>query len=67
MTTRRNASRVWAGSGALAAALPILLIVILSGDTLTERINELLDNGTTSSVRLALWASAERMIVDAPF
>lgn len=64
--TRGRSSRQWAGLGGLAALLPIIVIVIFNGDTLASRIDQLLASDTGDTVRFALWASARRMIGDAP-
>lgn len=58
--------RRWAGLGALAATAPIILIIIFNGDTLSSRIDQLLAADTADAVRFSLWASARRMIADAP-
>lgn len=63
---RRRSARLWAGAGALAAALPLLILLTFHGDTLADRIGQLLDNGTADATRLTLWAAANRMIADAP-
>ena len=64
---RRRSSRLWAGAGALAAALPLLILLALNSDMLTDRVNLLLDSGTVDATRLTLWAAARRMIADAPW
>jgi O-antigen ligase len=64
---RRSSSRLWAGAGALTVMLPLFMLVILNGDTLASRLNELFDTGTVDAVRLTLWAAASRMIADAPW
>jgi O-antigen ligase len=63
---RHGVSRTWASLGAAAAIVPLLLIVLLSGDTLASRVDLLLDAGTPDEIRLALWNAAHRMILDAP-
>jgi len=50
------------GRGAAAA-----LLIVFNGNTLGERLSQLLDTGITDDVRLALWAAANRMIADAPW
>jgi O-antigen ligase len=65
--TRGRTGQVWAGLGALAAAAPIVIILIFNGDTLASRIDQLLVSEATDGVRFALWDSARRMIADAPF
>jgi O-antigen ligase len=65
--TRRGSARLWAGAGALVAVLPLLFLIVFNGDTLGERLSQLLDTGITGDVRLALWAAANRMIADAPW
>ncbi len=67
LVTRRGSTRAWAGAGALVAVLPVLFLVVFNGDTLAGRIDQLLDAGTADTTRLALWASANRMIADAPW
>lgn len=64
--TRGRANRVWAGVGALIAATPIIVILIINGDTLASRIDQLLASDTADAIRFSLWASARRMIWDAP-
>ena len=67
IVTRRGSTRLWAGAGALVAVLPVMFLVVYNGDTLADRINQLLDAGMTDEIRLALWAAANRMIADAPW
>ena len=66
LVNQRGAARLWAGAGALVAVLPLLFLIVFSGDTLTDRMAQLLDAGVTENVRLTLWAAANRMIADAP-
>lgn len=63
---RRSVSRTAAGAVAILVAAPVAYFVVASGDTLSARIEDLLNTGTTEVVRLALWDSAWRMINDAP-
>ena len=65
--TRNRSAQLWAGAGAFAALLPLFFLVVATGDTLGNRINELLDAGMADNIRFALWASADRMIADAPW
>jgi O-antigen ligase len=67
MVTQRGSTRLWAGAGALVAVLPVLFLIVFNGDTLADRIGQLLDAGLTDEVRLTLWAAASRMIADAPW
>ena len=67
LVNHRSASRYWAAAGALAAALPLFVFILLSGDTLSSRIDQLFDSGTAGEIRLALWESARHMIADAPW
>jgi O-antigen ligase len=67
LVLRHGSSRFWAGIGALAAALPLMILLAMNGDTLADRIGQLLDNGTADAARLTLWAAANRMIADAPW
>ena len=67
LVTRRGSTRLWAGAGALVAVLPLLFLIVFNGNTLGERLSQLLDTGITDDVRLALWAAANRMIADAPW
>jgi O-antigen ligase len=50
----------------VAAALPIVFLVILNGDTLSGRLNLLLASDTADAIRFSLWAGAWEMIWDAP-
>jgi len=52
-----------------AAAVLCLLVVLvwISGDTLTGRYEDLIDAGNPDTIRVALWAAARRMITNAPF
>jgi hypothetical protein len=59
-------TRRWAAIGALVAALPLLLIIVLNGDTLSSRIDLLLASDTADVIRFPLRVSARRMIADAP-
>jgi O-antigen ligase len=65
--TRQRSSRLWAGIGALAAALPLMVLITLNGDTLAGRVGPLLDGGSVDAIRLNLWAAGQRMIADAPW
>jgi O-antigen ligase len=64
--SRGRAGRMWAGLGALAAVTPIIIILIFNGDTLANRLDQLLASDTADAIRFALWDSARRMIADAP-
>ena len=66
LVNQRGSARLWAGAGALIAVLPLLFLIVFSGDTLADRIGQLLDSGVTDSIRTTLWAAANRMIADAP-
>jgi O-antigen ligase len=63
---RRSADRKWVMIGAGSLALLLLVLVWVSGDTLTGRFEQLLDAGNADAIRVALWAAARRMIVNAP-
>ncbi|MGA7676571.1 MAG: O-antigen ligase family protein [Rhizomicrobium sp.] len=67
LVTRRGSTRLWTGAGALVAVLPLLFLVIFNGDSLGERLSQLVDAGTADNVRVALWAVTSRMIADAPW
>jgi O-antigen ligase len=61
-------SRRWAGFAAVAVLLPLLILVVLNGDTLGSRLGLLFDTGKAADVvRLDLWDAARRMIADAPW
>jgi O-antigen ligase len=64
---KHGSTKRWAWAGALICVLPLLLLVLFSGDTLSARIDQLLDPEVTDKIRLALWNSAGRMIVDSPW
>jgi O-antigen ligase len=59
--------RKWAGAGAIAAVLPLLLLLVFSAGSLNDRMTQLVDAETPDVVRLALWDAAYRMIGDAPW
>jgi O-antigen ligase len=60
-------SRLWAGAGALVAALPMFVLIVSHGDTLADRIGQLLSSGEADEIRLSLWAATWRMISDSPW
>jgi len=60
-------ARGWAVFGALVAIAPLLILVIANGDTLSDRLIQLLDAGTADQLRLALWAASRRMIANSPW
>lgn len=64
---RHGATRRWAAIGAVACVLPLLLLILLNGDTLSSRVDQLLDPEVTDQIRLSLWEAARRMIADAPW
>jgi O-antigen ligase len=63
---RHRASKAWAIGGALACILPMLLLVLFSGDTLANRLAALFDAGAADGTRILLWDAAWRMIKNAP-
>lgn len=67
LVRHRNGGHRWMGTAAVVATLPLLFLVLFSGETLNDRISLLLDSGTTDTVRLTLWAAAKHMITDAPW
>lgn len=63
---RRQAFR-WSLAGGIALCALVIALIAISGDTLADRLNQLVDAGGVDAVRLALWDAARRMISDAPF
>lgn len=63
----RGRQSFWPLMGAIAAASPIFLIVIINGGDLANRVDQLLASDAGDKVRYALWAASQRMIADAPF
>ncbi len=64
---KRGVGTKWILIG-IGAVLSLLIILVwISGDTLTSRYEDLIDAGNADEIRLALWAAAERMVADTPF
>ena len=63
---QRSTTR-WAYAGILAIGLITIILFLVNGDSLQERFNQLVEAGGIDEIRQALWASAERMIGDAPW
>jgi O-antigen ligase len=64
---KRGAERKWALIGAGAVSAVLIMLVWISGDTLTGRIEDLIDAGNVDGIRVALWAAAQRMVTNAPY
>jgi Lipid A core - O-antigen ligase and related enzymes len=62
----RGRSAVWAVLGAVAAVIPLFLLITMYGGTLNHRVDQLLASDAADAVRLSLWAATNRMISDAP-
>jgi O-antigen ligase len=67
LMTRHRRAGLWTAAGSLLAVLPLLFLIAANGDTLGDRLGQLLDTGTADNIRLALWPAARRMISDAPW
>ena len=63
---KRRAGRRWALVGAGSVMALLVVLVWISGDTLTGRYEDLIDAGNADPVRIALWSAARRMIASAP-
>jgi len=63
---KRSARRKWALIGAGGVIVLLVMLVWISGDTLTSRFGELIDAGNTDTIRVALWAAAMRMVASTP-
>jgi O-antigen ligase len=62
----RGRARLWVGLGMIAALGSLFAAILVSADALGSGYAQLLNEGITDDVRLALWAAAQRMIADAP-
>ncbi len=65
--SRRSSLRIWTMVAAGLALGAIFLVIVLSGQTLGDRLAQLADAGDADQIRLALWDAAWRMIGDAPW
>lgn len=63
---RSRGSRTWAIAGATMALAPLLVLILLNGDTLDSRLSKLFAADMGDQIRLSLWAATQRMIADAP-
>ena len=64
---RRTSTRIWPVLGVVLAIAPMFVLLVANGDLLNGRVDQLLDEGNTDAIRLALWAAARHMIADAPW
>lgn len=60
-------SRLWRGLGAVLATSPIIVLIVMNGDTLGSRLDRLLASDTADAVRFNLWDAAQHMISTAPW
>jgi len=63
---KRDMRQRWLLIGVTCLALMMIGLIWISGETLNNRIVDLIDAGNADEIRLALWAAARRMITDAP-
>lgn len=63
----RRATFRWSLAGGVALLALVVALIVMSGNTLADRLNQLVDAGAVDSGRLALWDAASRMIADSPF
>jgi O-antigen ligase len=59
-------SRRWAIIGLASVCAVMLVLFMITGDTLTARFDALVETGKFDQMRLMLWQSAMRMIADSP-
>lgn len=64
---KHSRGRRWALIGAGAVIALILVLVWISGDTLADRYEDLIDAGNADPIRITLWAAARRMIASSPW
>lgn len=67
LVSGRRAAFRWSLGGGIALFALVVVLIAMSGDTLAERLNQLVDAGGPDAMRLALWDAAGRMISDSPF
>jgi O-antigen ligase len=49
------------------AALPLLILIASHGDSLADRVGQLLSSGQADEIRVSLWSATQRMISDSPW
>lgn len=64
---RGRNTRLWAVAGTLAAVAPLFGLIAINGDTLDNRLSQLLASDAGDQLRFNLWATTQRMIADAPW